>query len=81
MKITNQTPLAQVLRYFKKEYAKEDLKEVAKYKFDQMRYDPSTQTFNDFLNKFKNVAKQAFGVIQRHNGDFFVRKTSRAHAE
>ena len=50
-----------VLRYFKKEYAKEDLKEVAKYKFDQMRYDLSTETLNDFLNKFKKLAKQAFG--------------------
>ena len=59
--MTNQTTLAQVLRYFKKEYAKEDLKEVAKYKFDQMRYDPTAETFNDFLNKFKKVAKQAFG--------------------
>ena len=61
LKITNQTTLAQVLRYFKNEYAKEDLKEVAKYKFDQMRYDPSAETFNDFLNKFEKVAKQAFG--------------------
>ena len=26
-----------------------------------MRYDPATETFNDFLNKFKKVAKQAFG--------------------
>ena len=40
LKMTNQTTLAQVLRYFKNEYAKEDLKEVAKYKFDKMRYDP-----------------------------------------
>ena len=61
LKMTNQTTLAQVLRYFKKEYAKEDFKEVAKYKFDQMRYNPSAETFNDFLNKFKKVAKQAFG--------------------
>ena len=61
LKMTSQTTLAQVLRYFKKEYAKEDLKEVAKYKFDQMRYDPTAETFNDFLNKFKKVAKQAFG--------------------
>ena len=60
LKITTQTTLAQVLRYFKKEYAKEDLKEVAKYKFDQMRYGPATETFNEFLNKFKKVAKQAF---------------------
>ena len=61
LKMTSQTTLAQVLRYFKKEYAKEDRKEVAKYKFDQMRYDPTAETFNDFLNKYKKVAKQAFG--------------------
>ena len=61
LKITNQTTQAQVLRYFKKEYAKEDLKEVAKYKFDQMRYNPSAETFRGFLNKFKKVAKQASG--------------------
>ena len=54
LKITNQTTLVQVLRYFKKEYAKEDLKEVAKYKFDQMRYDPSIETLND-------LAEQALG--------------------
>ena len=61
LKMTNHITLAQVLRYFKKEYAKEDLKEVANDKFDQMHYNPSAETFNDFLNKFKNVAKQAFG--------------------
>ena len=61
LKITPQTTLAQVLRYFKKEYAKEDLREVAKYNFDQMRYDPAIEKFNDFLNNFKKVAKQAFG--------------------
>ena len=61
LKMTSKTTLAQVLRYFKKEYAKEDLKEVAKYKFDQMRYNPTAETFNDFLNKYKKVAKQAFG--------------------
>ena len=61
LKMTTQTTLAQVRRYFKKEYAKEDIKEVAKYKFDQMYYAPTAETFNDFLNKFKKVAKQAFG--------------------
>ena len=38
-----------------------DLKEVAKHEFDQMRFDPSAETFNNFLNKDKKVAKQAFG--------------------
>ena len=64
LKMTSQTTLAQVLRYFKKKYAKEDLKEVAKYNFDQMRYDPSVETFNDFLNKFKKVAKQPLETNQ-----------------
>ena len=34
---------------------------MAKYKFEQMRYDPATETFNHFLNKFKKIAKQALG--------------------
>ena len=59
---TNQKTLAQVLRYFKNEHAREDLKKVTKYKFGQIRNDPSAETFNDFLNKYKKVAKQAFGT-------------------
>ena len=49
------------MRYFKKENAKQDLKEVAKCKFDQIHYDPTAETFNEFLKKFKKVGKQAFG--------------------
>ena len=36
------------------------MKEVAKHKFDQIRYDPSVEIFDYFLNKCKKVAKQAF---------------------
>ena len=61
LQITTMTTLTEILQAFKKEYAKDDLKEVSKFKFDQLRYDPSTETFNDFLNKFKKIAKQAFG--------------------
>ena len=60
LKLNTQTTLAQVLMHFKKEYAKEDLKEVVNDKFDQMRYDSTTETFNDFLNENKKVVKQAF---------------------
>ena len=81
LKMTNQTTLAQVLRYFKKEYAKEDLKEVAKYKCDQMRYDLSAETFNDFLNKFKKVAKQAFGDKSSDITNISVRQTPRPNAK
>ena len=61
LKITTETTLTEILQAFSKEYAKEDLKEVSKYKFDQMRYDPTTESFADFLTKFKKLAKQAFG--------------------
>ena len=61
LKITTETTLTEILQEFSKEYAKEDLKEVSKYKFDQMRYDPTTESFADFLTKFKKLAKQAYG--------------------
>ena len=61
LKITTETTLTEILQAFSKEYAKEDLKEVSKYKFDQMRYDPTTESFADFLTKFKKLAKQAYG--------------------
>ena len=61
LKITTETTLTDILQAFSKEYAKEDLKEVSKYKFDQMRYDPTTESFADFLTKFKKLAKQAYG--------------------
>ena len=44
-----------------KQFAKEDLKEVARYKRDQARYDSTTETFGDFNNSLKKTAKQAFG--------------------
>ena len=50
-----------MLELFRKEFAKEDLKEVARYKWDQARYDPTTETFGDFLKRLKKTAKQVFG--------------------
>ena len=34
---------------------------MARYKWDQARYDPTTETFGDFLKSLKKTAKQAFG--------------------
>ena len=34
---------------------------MARYKWDQARYDPTTETFSDFLKNLKKTAKQAFG--------------------
>ena len=61
IQITPLTTLKDVLDQFRKEFAKEDLKEVARYKWDQARYDPTTETFSDFLRNLKKTAKQAFG--------------------
>ena len=54
LKINAETTLTAILQAFNKKYAKEDLKEVSEYKFDQMRYDPTVESFADFLTKFKN---------------------------
>ena len=61
IQITPLTTLKDVLDLFRKEFAKEDLKEVARYKWDQARYDPTTETFSHFLKNLKKNAKQAFG--------------------
>ena len=61
IQITPVRTLKDVLDLFREEFAKEDLKEVARYKWDQARYDPTTETFGDFLKSLKKTAKQAFG--------------------
>ena len=45
-----------------KRFAKVDLKEVACYKWDQARYDPTSETFSEFLKNLKKPAKKAFGT-------------------
>ena len=61
IQITPVTTLKEVLDLFRKEFAKEDLQKVARYKWDQARYDPTTETFGDYLKSLKKTAKQAFG--------------------
>ena len=59
--VTTETTLKDILAAFKKEYAKEELTEVSKFKFDQLRYDPTTESFSTFLANNKKVAEQAYG--------------------
>ena len=59
--ITTETTLKCVLDAFREEYAKDDLKEVSKFTFDQMRFHPTVDSFTNLLSNFKKTAKQAFG--------------------
>ena len=36
--------------------------EIGRYKWNEARYDPTTETFSDFLKNIKTIAKQAFGA-------------------
>ena len=60
IQITPATTLKDGLDLFRKEFANKDLKEVARYKWDKARYDPTAETFGDFLKNLKKTAKQAF---------------------
>ena len=55
------TTLQDVLQLFRMEFAKEDMSEVARYKWNEAKYDSTTQTFRDFLKDRKKIAKQAYG--------------------
>ena len=59
--ISSPTTLQDVLQIFRKEFAKEDMREVARYKWNEDKYDPTTQTFGDFLKDLKKIDKQAYG--------------------
>ena len=58
--ISSTTTLQDVLQLFRKEFAKEDMREVARYKWNEAKYDPTTQTFGDFLKDLKKIAKHAY---------------------
>ena len=59
--ISSTTTLQDVLQLFREEFAKEDMREVARYNWNEAKYDPTTQTFGDFLKDLKKIAKQANG--------------------
>ena len=43
-----------------KEFEKDNVKEVARYKWDQPKYDPNAETFSDILERLQVITKQAF---------------------
>ena len=61
IRITPVTTLIDVLDIFGKELAKEDLKEVARNKWDQARYNSTTETFGDYIKSLKKTTEQVIG--------------------
>ena len=53
--------LKDVLVKYRKDFAKDDSKEVSKFNWDQLIYNPSKENFLDFLKTLKNTATQTFG--------------------
>ena len=69
------TTLTEVIALFRKEIAREDMKEGARYKWNEARYDSNNETLGDFLINLKKKAKQAFGdEAERHIRTFLFGK-------
>ena len=64
--VTTEKNLNDVPTKFRKEITKDDLKEVARCKWDQSKYNPTAETFSDLLKHLKVIAKQAFHNLQPH---------------
>ena len=58
--ILSTTTLADVLALFLKEFAKENMMEEARYKWNEAKYDPANEAFGDLLINLKTTVKQAF---------------------
>ena len=69
---TPETTLREVLQISRKKYARDDLKEVWRYRWDQLKYDPKHDTFSDFLKHLRKIAKQAFDSKANENVTAFL---------
>ena len=61
LRITPKTTLKNDRDKNRREFAKDDFKEVSKFKWDQFVYDPTNENFSDFLKTLKKTATKAFG--------------------
>ena len=49
-----------MLKNFQKDFTKDDRKEKSRYERDQVENDPTAETYSDFLQRLKAIAKQWF---------------------
>ena len=71
LKMTTQTTQNDVSKKISREFKKNDLKQVARYLWDQAIDNPPTQTFSDFLKRLYVFAKHAFQDKARQNVQTF----------
>ena len=60
IRLTPDNTLREVFQMIRKEYARNDFKEVRRYQWDHFKYEPQHESFSDFLENHKKTAKQAF---------------------
>ena len=58
--ITWESTLRDALALFCKHHARKNLKQISRYKWDQLKYDTTNEQLSDSFNKLKKSAKKAF---------------------
>ena len=70
--ITTETTLKDSLKKFRKNFQKDDLKKIPRYKWEQAKHDPTAKPLTDFLKCFKIITEQAFVENPRQHYQTFL---------
>ena len=58
---TNRASLEDIIATFRRRYVRPQSVATARCKWEQLHFDPSRQTFQDFLEQFQKLAQEAYG--------------------
>ena len=72
IKVTFDTTLRDILQMFRKEFARDNLKEISRYRRDQLKSDLQNESFSDFLKHLKKTTKQASDLKTNGYVDAFL---------
>ena len=68
----NRENLIEILTVFRRKYVKPQSMATARYKFQQLVFNPANQKLIDFLDELQKLAKDAFGVAAQAIIDQFI---------
>ena len=77
----NWESLAEILTVFRGRYVKPQSMATAKYKFEQLVFNPANQKLIDFLDELQKLAKDALGVAAQAILDQFIYAKKLPHLE